>query len=351
LSYPVDQFPPPVDYAPAPVKKSRLLPALLSTGLVLTVIVAGSIVAFLQRDNIRDLITVWNYEPTPAILGYIDRAELSERGEFLFKASQPQIAATDEEFNDTCGSLEEGTGVLGCYLPSPRTILLFDVTDDRLDGVEEVVAAHEMLHAAWDRMGADEKSEIGALLEAVAADYADDEAFTARMEVYARAEPGERINELHSILATEIDELSPALEEHYAEYFDDRAAVVALHVASEKVLREIEQRTNELVDELDAINEKNISDYAKYNAGYDKLNADIDAFNAKNNAYGFTSQAEFDAERNALIARDNSLKALFATIEKRQDTYATKLAELEELNAQVADLNEGLNIVPRDSEL
>ena len=37
------------------------------------------------------------------------------------------------------------TAVLGCY--ANREISIFNVTDQRLDGIREVTAAHEMLHA------------------------------------------------------------------------------------------------------------------------------------------------------------------------------------------------------------
>ena len=335
---------------PPPAPRRRILPGLIAAGVVFALLIAGAGVAVAQRQNIADLLTVWNYEPSSEIQGYIERAQLSDRGEFLFKASTPAILGTDD-FNETCGTLEEGTGVLGCYVPAQRAIYLYDVTDDRLDGVEEVVAAHEMLHAAWHRMSADERDDVGVLLEQAVVDYADDEAFTERMAVYARTEPGERLNELHSIVGTELSDLSPALETYYSEFFDDREALVALHLTSNAVLTDIEERTTALADELEKLNDEIEADYKKYNKGYDELNAAVDAFNTKNNNYGFSNQAQFDAERNALIARQKKLDSLFASIEKRSDTYEEKLAELTELNEQVASLNEGLNIVPRDSDI
>jgi len=338
--------PPPPPVAP---KKGRILPIVLGLGISFAIIIGGATTAYLQRENIRDLLTVWNYDASSVVSGYIERSQMSDRGEFLFKASQP-VVASSSEFNDTCGSFEEGTGVLGCYIPSSRQIFLFDVTDDRLDGVEEVVASHEMLHAAWDRMGSDERARIGKLLEKVAKGYADDEDFTERMAVYARAEPGERLNELHSILGTEYGDLGDALETHYAEYLDDRAALVELHVKSNAVLEDIDKRTTALVAELDALYEQIEADNDRYTSGYDKLDKDVAAFNAKNNAYGFTSQAEFDAERNALIARQHKLDKLYASIVKRDAIYEKKSSELEELNAQAASLYKELNIVERESE-
>ena len=102
--------------------------------------------------------------------------------------------------------------------------------------------------------------------------------------------------------------------------------------------------------DLDALYEEVESDNDRYVAGYDKLDKDVAAFNAKNNAYGFTSQAQFDAERNALIARQKKLDKLYKSIVKRDEIYEKKSAELEELNAQAASLNKELNIVERESE-
>ena len=341
------------EYPPAPMppvaRKRRWLVPTIVSGSIFLLLIVGLVVAFVQRENIRDLFTVWNYEPTSVIEGYIERTAMSDRGEFLFKASKPAVTV-GESFNDTCGALEEGTGVLGCYLPSTRTILLFDVTDDRLDGVEEVVAAHEMLHAAWDRMSVAEKAELEYMLEAEAEARSDDKDFSERMALYERVEPGERLNELHSIVGTELDEISPELEEHYAEFFDDRSVVVALHLDSEAVLKDIEDRAAALVDRLDSLNSEIEKDYKRYNDGFDQLNKDVDAFNAKNNAFGFNNQTEFDIARNALIARETKLKKLFASIEKRGDKYDALLEELKALNSQTAELNEGLNIVPRESE-
>ena len=104
-----------------------------------------------NAQRVEDQVAVWQFEPSPELEQYVQRAGLGEEGTFLFFASRPVIAS-GEEFDNACAARTEGVGILGCYRPSDRSIVLFDVTDDRLDGIEEVVAAHEMLHAAWDRM-------------------------------------------------------------------------------------------------------------------------------------------------------------------------------------------------------
>jgi uncharacterized protein involved in exopolysaccharide biosynthesis len=274
---------------------------------------------------------------------------MTEHGEFLFKASKPDVA-TSKAFNADCKSLEAGSGVLGCYASDTKTITLFDITDKRLDGMEEVVASHEMLHAAWDRLSVDERTRLSTLLEAEADKLSGDTEFVARMDLYARAEPGQRDNELHSIIGTEIANISPELEQYYAQYFSDRAALVALHVQSNAVFVQLETQSAALVAELDALNTSIAADGEAYNTGYDKLNADVDDFNKRADADEFTSQQQFDNERSALLARQAKLDALFASIKAREATWDQKHAQLEELNAQAAALNTSINIAPRSAD-
>jgi len=343
--YAAPDLPPAEQLPPIPVARRRRGPA-IAAFIVVALIIAASITAYLQRENIRDLITVWNFESSAEIDGYIERATFTDRGAFLFKASVPRVASSST-VNDACSSHEEGVGVLGCYIPSSRSILLYDVTDERLDGIEEVVASHEVLHAAWDRMSQDERDAIAPLLEQAAATRSDDKDFTDRMAVYASLEPGQKLNELHSIIGTEVEEIPAALETYYEEFFHDRKALVALHVKSHGVFVDIQERSEALVAELTELREGIETDVAAYEAGYDSLNRDIDGFNRRADNGEFSSAGQFNAERDALLARQAALDASFASIKAREKIYDEKRVELEALNAQAAELNKGLNIEPR----
>ncbi len=321
--------------------------------IVLSVLLNVALVAAIawlvtHQDRVADQFSVWDYSPTATIAQYADRSTMTEEGRFLFYASQPSVAAGDA-FDSICASREEGVGILGCYVPSDRSIHLFDVTDERLDGLEEVVASHEMLHAVWDRMSADDRADLGILLEAEVTKRADDQDLIDTLAFYAAAEPGERLNELHSILGTEYPELSSELETHYARYFIDRTAVTTLHETSNAVFVAQEKELADLIAKIDALVAEIDADYARYNEGYDVLSADIESFNARAGAGDFSSQAQFDGERNALLARQNELDALYSTIESRNDDYDVLVAQVDELNAQVDELNQSINITPRDS--
>ena len=333
-------------YVPPPAPPRRRRAPYVATLITLGVVALVAVFAMTHRQQIVDQWTVWTFEPSSVIEGYADRAAMTDHGEFLFLASQPVVAEA-ERFNAVCENHEEGSGVLGCYGGADKIITLFDITDPQLDGMEEVVAAHEMLHAAWDRTGTDERARLTGLLEAEYAKLAGDANFIARMEVYARTEPGQRMNELHSIIGTEVADLAPELEEYYARYFDDRDGLVALHLKSSAVFDQIEAQTAALVAEIDQLKIDIEADLEQYNSGYDQLNLDIEEFNRRADAGEFQSQQEFDSERAALLSRQGTLDTLFSSIKTRETTYNQKIAALTQLNAAAAALNSAINVVPR----
>jgi len=320
---------------------------LVTAAPVAALVGVGWVAAHGQR--LVDQVAVWNFEPSDTLAGYVERSTMTAQGEFLFYATSP-VVEQDERFDAICSSDEEGIGTLGCYLPASSAIHLYDITDERLDGMEEVIASHEMLHAAWARMDAADLAVISPLLEAKAQSMAADPAFAARMEFYARSEPGERLNELHSILGTEVSDLDPVLEAHYAGLFRDRQALVALHTASNQVFVDLENQAKALVAELDALSAGIEADYANYTAGYDELDSDISSFNSRADSGDFSSAAQFNRERAALIQRQADLDALYASLSARDADYKAKLAQLDGLNADVDDLNSSINITPRTGD-
>ena len=340
---------------PAPLRPRRER-APLGPGRILGLVVGGLAVIALgtagtwvltHPQRVTDQFTVWNFSADATITSYADRATMTDEGRFLFFASKPEVSPQGE-FDAHCSSQLEDVGILGCYQHADKRIYLYDVTDDRLDGIEEVVAAHEMLHAAWDRMNDDERAALGPLLEAAAKTKADDPEFASTLAYYAKAEPGERLNELHSIIGTEFGDLDPALEKHYAEYFTDRAALVELHNTSHAVFQQQQDAIDDIVAQLDALQASVDADYTTYNTGYDQLNADIAAFNDRAASGDFQSQSQFNAERNALISRQAELDSFYASIDDRKSQYEALVAQLDDLNAQVDELNQSINIKPRN---
>lgn len=185
-------------------------------------IVAGTVWVFFNVQTVLDWWTLRGYEPSLSIAELSRESSFSAEGEKLFYVHNPELL-TKNEFSGKC-SLTEETIVLGCYLTREK-IYVFDVEDERLEGVEQVTAAHEMLHAAYDRLSREERQRIDSLVLEYY-EKTDNERLIKTIESYRARDPLVVPNELHSILATEIRELPSELEEYYSQYFIERLAVV-----------------------------------------------------------------------------------------------------------------------------
>jgi hypothetical protein len=316
---------------------SRILPSVIALALV-----AGGAWGALSFQHLVDQYTVWTFTPSQATESIVAASHLSAEGRFLFLASKPQVE-TAATFDANCSSEQEGNGILGCYLPTGRTIHLFDVTDPRLAGLEDVVAAHEMLHAAWDRMNTAERQKLIPELEAAASTLSTNADFTSRMAYYAKAEPGERDNELHSIIGTEVASIGLALEAHYARYFSDRQALVALHAKSDAVFTDLQSRSAALSGAMTTLKTAIETEYSHYTAGSARLNADVRAFNARTD---WTSNAEIARAKSGLESRRAALDAQYADVVAKHDEYNSDYATLTSLTDQTNQLYKGLNIQP-----
>jgi hypothetical protein len=192
------------------------------SGLLSILFIAASASLYIYRQDALDYLTLRNYEPSPAIVRLATAASLSDQGRRLFYIHDPSLL-DKVSFQGVCGNNEE-TIVLGCYITNDR-IYVFDVEDERLQGVEEVTAAHEMLHAAFDRLSVEEKERIVTLLEGTFAEI-DDKRLLKTIASYKARDPSVVPNELHSILGTEWRNLPQELEDYYSQYFLDRLSVV-----------------------------------------------------------------------------------------------------------------------------
>lgn len=294
----------------------------------------------LNRQRIVDQVIVWQYQPSGQIATLTDRTTMNGEGKFYFYASQPALEDASS-FNKKCDRKEQSTAILGCY--TGRNIYIYNVTDERLEGIREVTAAHEMLHAAYDRLGDNERTKVNKLLEAEYEKLKSDAKLAERMAFYARTEPGERDNELHSVIGTEMATLDPALEAHYKQYFADRSAVVKLHEKYETVFNSLQSQAEKLSAQLNQLGDTIETDSVAYNKNVAQLNQDIEAFNAKAESGGFSSQEEFNAERGSLVARADQLESTRQAINEKISQYEALRQELLNVASRSEELNRSID--------
>lgn len=317
-------------------KKSGLVATLFATFLF----VAG-LLLFFYRQPILDQVTVWRFTPSATLVSLADRAGLNGTGKFYLYASQAEVADRSE-FNKKCGNLQnERTVVIGCYTGPDRRIYIYDVTDVSLDGVRETTAAHEMLHAAYDRLNPIDKKNVDDLLVKQEASITDARILNLIKE-YQQSEPGQVVNELHSIFGTEVRSLSPELEAYYKRYFSNRSEVVALKEKYEKVFTDLAARQGALVTELNTLASEVNSKQNQYEVSLTALNADIESFNTWAQS-GSATRSEYNSRRTTLQARIDALDAERTAINQDIDRYNAKKTELEKLNIRAASLNQSID--------
>lgn len=203
-------------------------------------------------------ITPKSYKPSsPQIEQLAVDTTMTTKAQQLFYQQDPRIESK-QLFHELCRNVShhtEKTILLGCFTSNgyQGKIVLQSVTDPRLTGTMEVVAAHEMLHAAYQQLTTKERSRLAPKLKQAAQRVVETN-LKAVLQEYAEGDPDIYVNELHSHLGTSLGDLgNPELEEYYRQYFRDRQQVVAFAQQSRRVLSQIETQVQALEPELNAL--------------------------------------------------------------------------------------------------
>ena len=319
--------------------KSRKKAIFFAIILPLIWVVGGTLI-FANFQNIRDALTAWQYPLDAQVKTLATEAGLNSRGDYLLQISRAQLDDS-ASFNANCQIKETQAILLGCY--SGQRIYVFNVTDSQISGIKSVIAAHEMLHAAYQRLSSTERNRVDAMISAEIPHIQNPEILDL-LKVYAKSEPGQELNELHSLLATEEKSLPSDLENYYKQYFTDRQKVVANYDAYKQVFDNLNSQAqnlqNQLANEKTAI-QKATNDYLTNSR---KLSSDIDDFNNCAKTTGcFANQADFAAQRAALISRQNQLATDKTALDAQVDKYNKDVAALNALGVEAQKLNQNLD--------
>lgn len=291
-----------------------------------------------NHQNITDWWRLRNYDAPATVAQLASDDGMTSYGRKVFYVNRPSIESKTS-FAESCPSGGEQTIVLGCYRGGQSGIYLLDVTDERLNGVEQVTAAHEMLHAAYDRLSSSERSKVDAMLLDYYKNDLTDQRILATIAAYKKTEPNDVVNEMHSVFGSEVSNLPTGLETYYKKYFNNRQgiaayatryqaeftsrqAIVAQDDAKLADLKaQIETKQSDLKSKLAEINSRQADlNSLRSSNNVDAYNAGVPAYNAMVAAYNAEVQqihnliAEFNdlvAARNAVALEENQLsKAL-----------------------------------------
>ncbi len=217
--------------------------------LVFTVLIAGLAVIVANMQAVSDWWMLHSYTPDQRVVQLADETTMKSDTRRVFYINHPQLD-DKSEFNGHCRTVEQ-TIVLGCFIDHDG-IYLLNVTDPRLDGVVEVTAAHETLHAMYARLDDAERAKVDKMTASFFATL-NNERIKKTIAGYRAKDPSVVPNELHSILGTEVRNLSPELENYYKQYFSDRTKIVDYSDKYEQVFTSIEVKAKSFDDRLTAL--------------------------------------------------------------------------------------------------
>jgi hypothetical protein len=122
-----------------------------------------------------------------------------------------------------------------------------------------------------------------------------DSSLTRELVGYEQTEPGQRDNELHSIIGTEYPLLSPQLEAYYRQYFVSRQAVVADAQQFDQVFASYKQQIDDLHHQLMVMKRQmtlnqDAGRIQSYNAQVPRYNELVNQYNQLANEYNQLSR-------------------------------------------------------------
>lgn len=317
--------------------RHRLFGSLL---ILLIWLVIFGLIAY-NWQNIDDWWKLRGYQAPADIAQLASQDTMTPYGRKIFYVNHAAIL-TKTAFPQKCpNNGGEQTIVLGCYHSDQAGIFLLGVDDPRLNGVEPVTAAHEMLHGAYDRLSSADKAKVNAML----LDYYNNDLHDQRLRdtiaAYKKTEPKDIVDEMHSIFGTEVANLPPGLEQYYSRYFTDRAQVAAYaakyqaeFTSRQAAVAQDDAQLAALKQQIDSLESDLRAKQAAIEARQASLNslqasgdittynADVPAYNALVNEYNsevgqvrtlISQYNDLVAARNAIALQENQLSKELTT--------------------------------------
>ncbi len=313
-------------------------------GLLLLTVIGG----FVFRQQLQDRLKLYDYTAPAAIADIATQDGFQPSVRRVFYVNHP-LLQDKSTFTTACpNGGGEKTIILGCYHGNQNGIYLLQVNDSRLNGVTQVTAAHEMLHAAYDRLSKKDRHDVDAKLVDYYSHDLHDQRIKDTIESYKKSEPNDVVNEMHSVFGTEVASLPPALESYYRQYFVDRTKVTgyaaqyqnefssrqATIKRDDEQLGNFKQRIETIEAGLGAVQgqissrqlqltaQRRSGDSAGYNAGVPGYNSLIDSYNSQ-----VRSVQQLVGQYNQLVADRNVLAAEISELSDALSTSATQIRQ------------------------
>ena len=194
--------------------------------LALTIFfIAISYVVIIKWVAIEDWWKLRGYNPPTSVVTLANQDTMTSYTRHLFYLNKPQLLSTVSSFRVDCPENSD-TIVLGCYHSGQNGIFIYNVADPTLAGISQVTAAHEVLHAVYERLSVTQRSTLDSELENYFTHDLTNTEVKAEVAIYQKTEPNSVYDEMSCTFGTEIASLPTDLNNYYSKYFSNRQAIV-----------------------------------------------------------------------------------------------------------------------------
>jgi hypothetical protein len=311
------------------------------TFVIVWLIGIGLIIANAQR--LTDWWRLRGYVAPSAVVQLANEDTMTPYTRHLFYLNRPQLLPTVKSFRANCPE-NENTIVLGCYHPDQNGIFIYNVSDPTLAGVQQVTAAHEVLHAVYARLSGSARTQLDNELNSYYKHGLTSPLVKAEVKLYQQTEPGSVMDEMSCTFGTEIANLPAPLEAYYNTYFSNRSAIVhyeqqyqaafssrqATITADDNQLSNLRNQINTLEAQLKSsaaslstqltslTNLRGEGNFAEYNAGVPGYNQAVTSYNAT-----VQTVENLVSQYNQLVATRNQVAGQLTTLVAALDTRIT----------------------------
>lgn len=306
--------------------------------ILVVIIILFGINFIINKTPLRDKIKSLSFEASPKISKIEQSLGLTDKAKTIFRASYPSLDEK-EDFNLHCSSYDPTTAILGCY--SAETIYIYNIESEELSGIIESTAAHELLHAVWDRLSGSEKIKLTEDLEKAYEEKCDELCET--VEAYSDSD---RNSEIYARIGTQIKNLPQNLEDHYANYFINRSKIVEFYDSYSFTFDEIRTSMDELYSEIEALSKEVEELNSKYDQEIMSYEKSVQEFNACARTANCFDERTFKFNRNNLISKYNQIQSDYNNLDAKVNEYNAKISEY---NANILHAKNLENIINSNS--
>ena len=312
-----------MEYSPSEVsvqsrRRSHTLTDWLSGLVIFGTLFAGAFAFICLQDDIKG----YDFQISDTLKPYVQKLHLTEKASKTLLATHPALQEK-QAFNQSCHSHNHEVYVLGCYVHDSDRIYLYHVESNDLPGVIEVTTAHEMLHAAYQRVPFWEKDRLNEEIKKAYDNLPADHEIRTSIKSYSE---DDFYDELHSRLGTEVADLSDFLEKHYAAYFQHRQTITDFNQQYHSVFQKLNDKLTSLKSEIDTKQTTINQQTETYNNETNALNQLILDFNRRVES-GKISGWRYQNERAVLEARINRHEATYQSIQQSIDAINQQITE------------------------